>query len=242
MKDLHAALTDAIKFFWETRDAQGKTQGAKSGQKDAGFRSAVTGGKQMDGLIHLISDIVCEAGCKRDYVFLDRRLELPGYFRPTKKWDLVIVQDGNLLAAMEFKSHVGPSFGNNYNNRTEEALGNATDILAAYREGTFKPSPKPWLGYLMLLEDHKKSTEEVRVDEPHFKVREEFRGASYATRYELLCEKLVREQLYDAACLILSPRGHGLRGVYSEPNPELDFRRFVAYLTGAISGHLRTGR
>jgi hypothetical protein len=32
------------------------------------------------------------------------------------------------------------------NNRAEEALGNATDILTAYREGVFDVSPRPWLG------------------------------------------------------------------------------------------------
>jgi len=38
------------------------------------------------------------------------------------------------------------SFGNNYNNRTEEALGSAVDLWAAYREGAFKPSRGPWFG------------------------------------------------------------------------------------------------
>jgi len=52
------------------------------------------------------------------------------------------------VAAIEFKSQVG-SFGNNYNNRTEEAIGSASDIWGAYREGAFKPSARPWLGYLM---------------------------------------------------------------------------------------------
>jgi hypothetical protein len=43
-------------------------------------------------------------------------MELPGYFRPTKEWDLLVILDGNLLASIEFKSQIGPSFGNNYNN------------------------------------------------------------------------------------------------------------------------------
>ena len=60
---------------------------------------------------------------------------------------------GQLGAAIEFKSQVGPSFGNNFNNRSEEAIGSATDVWAAYREGAFRPSPRPFLGYLMLLED-----------------------------------------------------------------------------------------
>jgi len=36
--------------------------------------------------------------------------------------------------AIELKSRVG-SFGNNVNNRTEEAIGNAADIWRAYEEG-----------------------------------------------------------------------------------------------------------
>jgi len=37
---------------------------------------------------------------------------------------------------------------NNFNNRVEEALGSATAIWTAYREGTFKPSQRPWIGWL----------------------------------------------------------------------------------------------
>lgn len=108
------------------------------------------------------------------------RVELPGYYRAEKKWDLVVAVDGRLFAAVEFKAQVGPSFGNNYNNRTEEALGNATDYWAAYCEGAFWGSPKPWLGYLMLLEDATGSTRPVSVAERRFPVLEEFRDASYA--------------------------------------------------------------
>lgn len=47
------------------------------------------------------------------------------YFRPNKKWDLLVVDNNELVIAIEFKSQVGPSFGNNFNNRTEEAMGSA---------------------------------------------------------------------------------------------------------------------
>lgn len=42
-----------------------------------------------------------------------------------------------MIAAVELKSQVGPSFGNNCNNRTEEAIGTAHDFWTAYREGAF---------------------------------------------------------------------------------------------------------
>ncbi|MDD5532110.1 MAG: PaeR7I family type II restriction endonuclease [Syntrophales bacterium] len=40
---------------------------------------------------------------------------MPGYFGPTKDWDLIVVADNVLLASIEFKAQVG-SFGNNCNN------------------------------------------------------------------------------------------------------------------------------
>lgn len=155
---------------------------------------------------------------------------LPGYFRPTKNWDLVAIADNHLLATIEFKSHVGPPFGNNFNNRVEEALGSSTDLWTAYREGAFKPSQRPWLGWLMLLEDSPKSQSNVKVAEPHFKVFEEFKDASYVKRYELFCKRLVRERLYDATCLLLSNSKTGLNGIYTEPNPEIDFKTFATSL------------
>ena len=95
----------------------------------------------------------CEAaGLKRATIYWRKKTELPGWFRAEKNWDLLVVADGKLVAIVEFKSQVG-SFGNNFNNRTEEALGNATDLWAAYEEGAFSPSERPWLGYLMILED-----------------------------------------------------------------------------------------
>lgn len=107
----------------------------------------------MNGFIDLVRNLLCETGLPKAHVYCEKFIELPGWYRPEKKWGLLIVADKKLIAGIEFKSQVGPSFGNNYNNRTEEAIGSATDIWAAYREGAFQPSARPWLGYLMLLEE-----------------------------------------------------------------------------------------
>ena len=162
-----------------------------------------------------------ESGLSRVAVHTRKRdVVLPGFFRPTKEWDLIVVHDKHLLAIVEFKSQVG-SFGNNFNNRVEEALGNATDLHTAYREGAFKPSPAPWIGYLMLLQQVPRSTEPVKVKEPHFPVLRAWHGnPSYAKRYELFCQRLVRERLYDAVCFLLSEEERGLRGWYAEPSDE----------------------
>ena len=145
-------------------------------------------------------------------------------------WDLVVVDKENLIASIEIKSQVGPSFGNNYNNRVEEAIGSATDIWTAYREGAFKPSMRPWLGYIILLEDVPSSTRRVDVKEPYFKILDIFRDTSYSKRYQIFCERLMRERLYDATCFIMSNRKQGLLGKYLEPSPELSFEKFAASL------------
>lgn len=189
----------------------------------------------MDGFIRLVRELLVEAKVPEDCIAVDKRIELPGWFRAEKKWDLVIVHEGELLAALEFKSQIGPSFGNNFNNRTEEALGSATDIWAAYREGAFKPSARPFLGYLMLLEDCAESQAPVRVASPHFPVFPEFRGASYRDRYAILVEKLLRERLYDGACFLLSGSDSTATGKYIEPNPELTFAKLTTPLLAQVA-------
>jgi hypothetical protein len=212
---LDERLREAVKYFWKTRDLQAGKQGSKTGTRDSGARAAVTGGAQMNGFIILIKALLCESGITEAQVYCNKRVELPGWYRPEKQWDVLVLVDGELIAGIEFKSQVG-SFGNNYNNRTEEAIGSSTDLWAAYREGAFRTSGRPWLGYLMLLEGAPKSLTPVRPREPHFKVFPEFREASYAKRYEILLTKLVRERFYDAACFLLSNKRNGGGGPQSQ--------------------------
>jgi len=119
----------------------------------------------MDGFCALVNWLLVQNGMTEASIYVRANLELPGYFRPTKQWDMLVVHEGHLIAALEFKSQRGPSFGNNFNNRTEEALGNAKDLWTAYREGAFgKERPRPWLGWLMLLEDSSGSRQPVGVE------------------------------------------------------------------------------
>jgi hypothetical protein len=231
MDQLERRVKNAIKMFWSVRDRQSRDQGGKTGRKDAGLRAAVTGGKHLDGFTQLCRDLFVEAGLPEAHIFWHDRRKLPGFYRAEKNWDLVAVAEGSLLAVIEFKAQVGPSFGNNFNNRTEEALGNATDLWAAYREGAFRPSARPWLGYVFILEDCERSRSPVSVKEPHFQVFAEFREASYAKRYEILLTKLIRERLYDGASLLLTTRQGGMKGEFASPSEELSFRTFAAGLS-----------
>ena len=129
----------------------------------------------------------------------------------------------------------GPSFGNNYNNRVEEALGSATDIWTAFREGAFDTSPRPFIGYILLLEEADGSKTPVSVQEKHFRVFDEFREASYAVRCEECLRRLLRERCYDGAAFLCSSRSAGESGAYSEPASDLTFERFAKLLCSHVA-------
>ena len=236
--DINERIESAIQDFWNTRSGQITKQTAH-GVRDQGNRGAVTGGKQLDGFVNLICDLLVFNGVPEECIFTSFDLELPGYFRPNKKWDLLVVDGDELVIAIEFKSQVGPSFGNNFNNRTEEAMGTALDIWTAYREGVFGNQKAPWLGYFMVLEDCHKSNEPVRVRSPHFDVLEEFIDASYKERYEIFCNKLLLERQYSAACFTTTSFSEE-EITYNFPREHLSFEAFaVSMLSAALSHFIR---
>ncbi len=214
----------ALREFWIRRQAQEDRQ-RLAGRADAGARGAVTGGGHLNPLTDLVAELFTAAGVPEDCIRTSAGIELPGYFRPTKKWDLLVIRKGVVGAAIELKGQAGPSFGNNYNNRIEEAIGSATDVWTAFREG-YLGDQQPWLGYFLLLEECPESTRPVSVTSPHFPIDEEFVGASYKKRYELFSRRLVRERLYNAVSFATVPRDAA--GPIDEPAQDLNFDAFAA--------------
>jgi hypothetical protein len=90
---LERRLRGAIRHFWTTREMQAQNQGSVTGAKDAGARAAVTGGAQMNGFVALVRDLLCEHGLPEAQVSCGKDVELPGWYRPEKKWDLLIVSN-----------------------------------------------------------------------------------------------------------------------------------------------------
>ncbi len=225
----------AVQTFWGNREAARQKQ-IDSGKADQGERAGVTAGKNMDGFIALVIDIIRANGLAHAAIHRERAvLTLPGFFRPTKLWDLIVTYKGELIAAIELKSQVGPSFGNNFNNRTEEAIGTAHDLWTAYREGAFGKQPRPFVGWLILVEDAPKSRSPVENHSPLFPIFEEFQGTSYLQRYDLLCQKLVQEQLYTTASVIASPRDTTQDGEFLELSSMTGLKTFVSSLAGHIA-------
>ncbi len=228
-------VSEAVQFFWKSRLNARRRQLA-AGDLDHGERASVTAGKNMDGFVILLHEIVRANGLDQAQIHRQRAvLTLPGYFRPTKIWDFLVIYKEELIAAIELKSHVGPSFGNNFNNRAEEAIGTAVDFWTVYREGGLGKQPRPFVGWLILVEDAPGSRRSINATSPHFPILEEFADTSYLKRYDLLCQKLVQEQLYSTAAMLAAPQSALDSGNYVEFSPMTGLKTFVTALAGHIA-------
>ncbi|PSP17932.1 type II site-specific deoxyribonuclease [Halobacteriales archaeon QH_10_67_13] len=236
LDDLESEVQDAVQWYWETLSGQAESQ-RESEDSTRGRRAEVLGGKQMDGFAGLIEDLLVEAGVPRGSVYHDYHATLPGFFRHEKEWDTAVVHESELLAVVEYKSQAS-SFGNNLNNRAEEAIGSFTDLIEAYEDGAFAPSPQPFIGYLMLMADNEESRNVPQVREVNFEVDDEFEHATYVDRMELLCQRMVRQRVVSEAAFMLSDKERGLDGKYWEPNEELRFKRFCRSLISHVQGHI----
>jgi hypothetical protein len=223
-------FTDAVAAYWGAK----RTQREMSAIKDAvgaGTAADVRGGKHFDEIIALLAKFFLEAGYPPKDIRVARELELPGYYRPQKKWDLVVAHRGTLVAAFELKALGGPSFGNNYNNRVEEALGSAVDLRRAALAESF-PGEKPWLGYFFIMQDAAGSRSPVRLARSAFAVEDIWKSTSYQRRFAIFCERLMVEGLYDAVCYITSSSAEP-RPI--EPVKSLDWQHFAAAITARLT-------
>jgi hypothetical protein len=228
--DLERAVAD----YWRVKDGQLAAAEA-AGSSAEGTSKAVRGGGHFAPIAALIARFFLAAGYPVESIATgqrDPRTCLPGYFRPTKDWDLVVSHRGVLVAAIELKALGAPSFGNNYNNRVEEALGNAADLAKANLEHLVGPEP-PWLGYFFVMEDHAKSRNPGgRPRGRPFVSGKEWAGRSYQERFVLTGERLLDEKMYDALCYVVSARE---KPGPIEPSQRLDWHHFSAALQARIA-------
>jgi type II restriction enzyme len=95
----------------------------------------------------------------------------------------------------------------------------------------------------MRVEDAVGSRSPVKDRSLHFPIFSEFFDASYLKRYDVLCQKLVKEQLYTTATLITSERQAITTGDYGEMSPMTGLKTFVTSFAGHIAAEAaRLGR
>lgn len=199
----------------------------------------------------MIAWVVKSNGLPNATVVTGRQAQVPGFFRPTKTWDLLIFDEKKLVAAIELKS-IADSIGKNSNNRNEEVLGSGVDIKEAFEENAFEGLTRLFTGYLILVEDCKETLSSVKIQMKNFRVMEEFMlnpenrveeyirgdngyfpsidGVSYMKRFDILCHRLMQKQMYSGAAVVTSPRSAISDGQYGDCSNETSIRSFLVSL------------
>ena len=186
-------VTQAVDYWIKTKLEQQKASEA-AGSAQGGRRAAVTGGKHLAGVNRLLLDELEGLGLDGLTTSHDRQATVPGYYRASKDWDLLVFTHGYPVLAVEYKSMTG-SEGKNLNNRADEVIGAAQDLKRAQENGLLPRDLRR--GYIFLMEVTPAVTTPVsvrtRVGEPD----PEFIGAGYLDRMAIMCERLRDDRLYD---------------------------------------------
>ncbi len=219
-----------------TKIEEAKKAQEMSGHTDQGGRQGITSGKHLDQVSSIIKADLISAGFKpEDILDKGKECELPGWFRPSKNWDILAFDGDSLVSAIELKT-INSSFGNNANNRAEESIGSAFDVYTAFVEELLGScSIPPVIGYVMIVRDCDSSrAKSKRVRSGHFPIDSVFHGVSYLERFTILCDRLRRKNLYQAVWLVFADPDSNK--VY-EPSPALTYEKFLANIVMALSIH-----
>ncbi len=227
LPDYNDKVIVAVETYWQVRERQSRDSLAQ-GVLNPGLRSEVTGGRHLDEIQQLIINVFIDAGIPPSLIQVNTR-PIAGYFRRDKSWDIVVTVADRVVGIIELKSMAGTSPGQNFNNRTDEALGQAVDVWKAVERGIIDSPLRPWLGYFMLIEDSPSFNTPVKERRAVWAPDAEFDGSSYAKRYAIFFDRMVRERLLDAACLTMTDKSNGL---IRFPSPSLSFQSFAAAIHG----------
>lgn len=228
-------LVDAVLGMYAAIEHAANAQVA-IGHIDQGRRKGITSGKHLDPVAKIIKeDLVKNGFCHSRIYDTGDQCTLPGWFRPTKKWDLLAFDDNELVGAIELKS-ISSSFGNNANNRAEESIGSALDAIEAYNERLLgNCNIPPVMGYVMIVRDCDESRHCGRiVRSPHFNMDSKFENASYLDRFQILCERLRRKSLYNAVWLVFADP---TRGSVLEPDNSMSYEVFLETILSGLRMH-----
>lgn len=200
-------LAAAVAAFWSSR-----VGGTQSATHDKAFLELLA--RELEGLgwpAH-ISRYASDPGAL-----------VGGHFRPAKAWDIVCRDsEDRPRICVEFKSQVD-SYGNNENNRYEEALGSGIDARAGHGANLT-------LGFFLVLceEDatSRPTRERIADGDPIFA------QSSHVDRRAIFARRLVAFRVndvpfYDAAALLLVHRDGTYRSL---DDPAIDVRTFAERL------------
>ncbi|MGO8959318.1 MAG: PaeR7I family type II restriction endonuclease [Streptosporangiaceae bacterium] len=216
----HERINAAVWQWLSAKEVQAQRSQA-GGKAQGGTRSQVTAGAHMRGINSLIVDEIRATGATGLELRQARNAVLAGWYRASKAWDLLVLQHGKPILAVEYKSMAG-SVGNNLNNRADEVFGIAEDARQAEAHGVLPLNLRR--AYIYMLEITPRAQRPVGVGNAIGNPDPIFIGASYLDRVAIMCERMRDAGLYHLTWVLgvtRSPLG------FMEPAPAVGWDRFA---------------
>lgn len=192
--------------------------------------------KHLDALINVMVADLVKGGIDSDSIVVSPSgvigykpdSTVPGWFRPTKNWDIVLYHGDELMGVIELKT-LTKSVAKNVNNRVEESIGSPFDLTTASIEGLIgKLVRKPIKGYVMVIPSNDE-TEKVQFynksNNPasRFEVDAAFEGQTKATLFTVSGKRLLQKGIYDAVWVVKQTDD----GKVIEPDAQLTYAKFI---------------
>ncbi|EEJ54786.1 PaeR7I family type II restriction endonuclease [Mobiluncus mulieris] len=215
--------------FWVKTKLEQQQLSALGGRAQGGTRASVTGGKHLAGVNQLILEELERLGITGLKHYTNRQATVPGYYRASKSWDLLVLRDDEPALALEYKSMTG-SEGKNLNNRIDEVIGAAQDLHRAQQTGLLPKELKR--GYIFLMEVTPAVLNPVGTSTKVGTLDPIFESTCYLERMAIMCERLRNDGLYGMAWalgVVRNPIG------IVEPRPSVNWDRFKADLRQAFT-------
>jgi hypothetical protein len=226
--DEHARITRAMGEWIDAKLEQAE-KSERGGKAQEGTRAQVTGGKHLRGVNQLVVDEIRSTGATELELRFDRGATLSGWYRSSKSWDLLVLQRGMPILAVEYKSMSG-SEGKNLNNRADEVFGIAEDARQAEARGILPRNLRR--AYIYLMEVTPAVTYPVDLVRAFGNPDPIFDQASYLDRMAIMCHRLRDSGLYHltwAVGVVRQPVS------FMEPNPSVGWDRFAADLRSGFA-------
>lgn len=154
------------------------------------------------------------------------RIELPGaYDDVARRWDLLVMDDSDLIAAVDVRMQTGPSASNNARNRMSDIVATAANFGRAYTSSDQRAF-RPFLGLVFAME----ATPETAQRRPALA------GGTYLERFGDFFRRLMDAEMYDAICYLTADGPDPV--VVNEPDPAMGFE----VLARTIANHVTAFR
>ncbi len=174
--------------------------------------------RHFDHLIEAFKNELIKKGVSESSIRKSGAAALPGaYDDSTRMWDLMVMENEELIAAVEFKSS---SSDKNVRNRMSDAVALAADFGRAYSTSERRRF-RPFLGFVFTLEENARTTKRTRSDS----------CATHVDRYRDFFRRLVDDEMYDAIAYLTFTNSPV---AVNEPDPTLGFEG----LAQAVADHV----